>query len=297
LHVLNLNDLRIFVQAVDAGGFAAAARRLGCPKSTISKRVAVLEAGLGVQLLHRTSRRFVLTGPGEEFYDHARAAVIEAEAAENAVLRRISEPTGIVRITASVPTTQFRLAIQLPSLARQFPKLEIRLHVTDRFVDLVQEGFDLAVRSHMAPLPDSDLLQRQIRTEPIILVASPDYLARRGKPAQPEAVARHDGLMMSASRADWTLADREGRQVVVKPHVRFFADESMALLRAAEASLGIVALPQAIAAPSVESGALDFVLPGWTAGTVTTTILTPHRRGQLPAVRAVMDFLAREAKA
>lgn len=175
----NFNDLHMFVQAVDNGGFAAAARHLGVPKSTVSKRVAELEANLDIRLIHRTSRSFVLTDVGKDFYDHARAAVIEAEAAESVVQRRQAEPQGTVRITASVPVAQFHLADRLPVLARAYPKLDLQLHVTDRFVDLVREGFDIAIRSHFAPLPDSDLMQRRMTVEQITLVASPDYLVRR----------------------------------------------------------------------------------------------------------------------
>jgi DNA-binding transcriptional LysR family regulator len=288
---VNLNDLQFFVQAVDSGGFAAAARRLGCPKSTISKRVAELEARLGVQLIHRTSRSFTLTEVGRDYYDHARAAMIEVEAAENVVHRRLAEPSGLVRITASVPTTQFRLADRLPDLARAYPKLQIQLHVTDRFVDVLQEGFDIAVRSHFEPLPDSDLLQRRMSDEPFVLVAAPDYLALRGTPSTPHALTEHDGLLGSLSSKTWRLNDGHGREVEVAPIPRFYADESTPLLKAAEAGLGIVSLPRSFTEAAVTRGQLVRVLPEWTAGVVTTTILTPHRRSQLPAVRAAIDFL------
>jgi DNA-binding transcriptional LysR family regulator len=289
--MLNLNDLRFFVHAAESGGFAAASRRLGLPKSTISKRVGELERQLGLSLVHRSSRRFVLTDPGRDFYDHARAAVIEAEAAESVVHRRLAEPAGMVSITASVPSAQFHLARQLPVLARTYPKLRIRLHVTDRFVDLVQEGFDIAVRSHYGPLPDSDLLQRRLRQDRIVLVASPAYLAERGVPETPEALSDHDGLLIGPSTATWELSGPRQRTVSTSPNPRFFADESLALIGAAEAGLGIAALPHGIAAPALQGGRLAAVLPEWHAGTVTTTILTPHRRSQLPSVRAVIDFL------
>lgn len=286
------NDLHIFVQAVDNGGFAAAARHLGVPKSTISKRVAELEADLGIRLIHRTSRSFVLTDVGRDFYDHARAAVIEAEAAESVVQRRQAEPQGTVRITASVPVAQFHLACRLPALARAYPKLDLQLHVTDRFVDLVREGLDIAIRSHFGPLPDSDLMQRRMTVERITLVASPDYLALRGTPAHPEDLAGHDGLLTGPASRTWHLTDEDGREVQVTPAARLIADESSVLLKAAAAGLGIACLPEVISAASLESGELMRVLPGWAAGSVTSTILTPHRRGQLPAVRAVIDFLA-----
>ncbi|CAM4043401.1 LysR substrate-binding domain-containing protein [Bordetella muralis] len=293
--MLNLNDLHFFAQAVDSGGFAAAARRLGCPKSTVSKRVATLEATLGVQLLHRTSRSFTLTDVGRDVYDHARAVMIEAEAAETVVHRRLAEPSGTVRITASVPIAQFQLADRLPILARQYPKLSIQLHVTDRFIDLVQEGFDIAIRSHFAALPDSDLVQRRMSEEPITLVAAPSYIAQRGEPPTPEALSDHDGLMTSATMKLWRLGDTSGRIVEVAPRPQLYADESVSLIKAAEMGLGIVCLPDMISAQAIREGRLIRVLPAWRAGSVMTTILTPHKRGQLPAVRAVIDFLMQEA--
>ncbi|MFY1989071.1 LysR substrate-binding domain-containing protein [Achromobacter xylosoxidans] len=289
--MLNLNDLHFFAQAVDSGGFAAAARRLGCPKSTVSKRVATLETALGVQLLHRTSRSFTLTDVGRDVYDHARAVMIEAQAAETVVHRRLAEPSGTVRITASVPVAQFQLADRLPVLARRYPKLRIQLHVTDRFVDLVQEGFDIAIRSHFAALPDSDLVQRRMAEEPITLVAAPSYVAERGAPQAPQALGDHDGLMAGMATKSWRLGDASGHIVEVAPRPRLHADESTALMQAAQAGLGIVCLPRTISAQAVSEGTLMRVLPAWTAGRVTTTILTPHKRGQLPAVRAVIDFL------
>lgn len=289
--MLNLNDLHFFTAAVDHGGFAAAARRLGCPKSTVSKRVAALEAQLGAVLIHRNSRNFTLTDVGRDCYDHARAAVIEAEAVETVVLQRQAEPAGIVRITTSVPNAQFRLAHRLPVLARRHPRLLVQLHVTDRFVDLVQDGFDIALRSHFAPLPDSDLMQRRMSEDAITVVAAPSYVACYGEPETPEALAGHDGLMSSMTSRSWRLRNGQGRIVEVAPRQRFHADESVPLLMAAEAGLGIVCLPELISASSVAQGRLVRLLPDWTAGRVTTTILTPHRRGQLPAVRAVIDFL------
>jgi DNA-binding transcriptional LysR family regulator len=288
----NLNDLVFFVQAVETGSFAAAGRRLGQPKSTVSKRVAELEAALGVRLIHRTSRHFALTELGRDVYDHARAAVIEAESAEIIVRRRQAEPSGTVRITTSVPTAQFHLADRLHELARSFPKLSLELHVTDRFIDLVQEGFDIALRSHFAPLPDSGLMQRRIAAEPIILVASPDYLEVRGEPLEPDALKEHDGLIISATARSWRLANRSGDIVEIEPRPRLTADESVVLMRSAIAGLGVVCLPESIAATALAQGTLTRVLPDWTAGSVTTTLLTPHRRGQLPAVRAVIDFLS-----
>lgn len=289
--MLNLNDLKFFVAAIEHGGFAAAARRLGVPKSTVSKRVAELEAALGARLILRTSRSFTLTEAGRDFHEHARAALIEAEAAEDAVRSRASEPSGTVRITASVPTAQFDLAPHLPRLARLYPRLHLQLDVTDRFVDVVQEGYDIAVRSHFAPLPDSGLVQRRARVNPIVLVASPDYLAQRGTPDTPEALAQHDGLLTAPGATSWQLDDGQGRVLRVVPRPRMTANESIALLHAATAGLGITCLPAHMCRDALTAGTLQRVLPAWTAGHVTTTLVMPHRRGLLPGVRVTVEFL------
>ena len=289
--MLNLNDLVLFATAVDSGGFAAASRRLGVPKSTISKRVAALEDELGVRLIHRTSRSFVLTDTGRDFHEHARAALIETEAAENAVRRRVAEPSGRVRITCGVPTAQDYLAPHLPALARAYPRLQVEVDVSDRFVDLVQEGYDIGVRSHFAPLPDSGLIQRQAAVEPIVLLAAPAYIAERGEPRAPQELAEHDGLLTGPTNTEWTLRDEAGASVAVSPRPRMVANEGRVLAAAAIAGLGVAVLPERQCAAELGDGRLLRVLPQWRAGLVTTSLVMPHRRGQLPGVRATVEFL------
>ncbi len=290
---MNLNDLALFAQAVDSGGFAPAARRFGVPKSTLSKRVAALESSLGASLIARNSRSFRLTEVGAEFYRHARAALIEVESAAQVVQRRQAEPSGTVRLTAAVPVVQFQLAPHLPALARLYPRLQLHVDASDRFVDVVHEGFDIAVRSHFAPLPDSALVQRVLARETILLVASPGYLREHGTPKRPGELAGHAGLIVGGDSARWTLRNQRGDTQEVAPVARMVCNESVALLHAARAGLGIVCLPESICGHLVGPGReLVRVLPGWTAGTVTTTALMPHRRGQLPAVQKVLEFLA-----
>ncbi len=290
--MLNLNDLVLFAAAVEHGGFAAASRRLGVPKSTVSKRVAALEDELGVRLIHRTSRSFTLTETGRAFHEHAHAALIETEAAQEVVRSRVAEPSGKVRITAGVPTAQDYLAPHLPALARAYPRLHVQLDVTDRFVDLVQEGYDIAVRSHFAPLPDSGLIQRQALVESIVLVAAPSYLAECGWPATPQELVAHDALLTGQSSATmWNLSNDDGDSVQVAPIARMTANESRVLSTAAVAGLGITCLPERMCRAELDSGRLVRVLPEWIAGRVATTLVMPHRRGQLPGVRATVEFL------
>jgi len=292
---MNLNDLQFFVQAVDCGGFAAAARRLGVPKSTISKRVAELEARLGARLIHRTSRSFSLTDLGRDFFLHARASVIEAENAENIVRTRLGEPSGTVRLTTSVPTAQFTLAPHLGELSVRYPKLTLALHVTDRFVDIVQEGFDIAIRSHQQPLADSALVQRRLSIHDFYVVASPGYVSQHGAPSLPEDLARHRSIVANPSEMSWRLLSTEGGTVEAVVNPVMAADEPFVLLKAAAAGIGITCLPTSVCRGALADGTLVRLLPDWTAGSITTTILMPHRRGQLPSVRAVVDLLLERA--
>ena len=292
--MLNLNDVIVFVQVVDHGGFAAAGRALGIPKSTLNKRLSELEKAIGVRLVQRTSRSFAVTEIGRDFYRHAAAMLIEAEAAEHVVKGRLAEPSGTVRITTSLPIAQFRLAALLPRIAVSYPKIRIVLDASDRFVDIVQEGFDIAIRNHFAPLPDSELVQRRLYFEPTWLVASADYLRDKGVPVRPEDVGGLDGLMASPSETVWKLQDGQGAVAEVKPSPRYVANETVCLLEAARAGLGVACLAGSFCTPLIAAGALVRILPDWTAGGVATTLLMPHRRGQLPSVRVVADLLIAE---
>jgi DNA-binding transcriptional LysR family regulator len=292
--MLNLNDLLVFVRVVDYGGFAAASRALGIPKSTLSQRLSALEKAIGVRLVQRTSRSFVVTEIGRDFHRHAAAMLIEAEAAEHVIKGRLAEPSGTVRITTSLPIAQFRLARVLPRLAASYPKVRVELHVSDRFVDIVQEGFDIAIRNHFAALPDTDLVQRRINFDPAWLVASVEYLQEKGMPVQPEDASALDGLMASPSDTAWRLQNDQGVVAEVTPLPRYVANETVCLLEAAKAGLGVACLASSFCAPLIASGALVRLLPEWTANGVATTLLMPHRRGQLPSVRVIADRLIAE---
>jgi DNA-binding transcriptional LysR family regulator len=289
--MLNLNDLQIFVQVVDHGGFTAASRALGLPKQTLSKRIVELERRAGVRLIQRTSRSFAVTELGRELYRHAAAMVIEAEAAENVILGRLAEPSGTVRVTASVPTVQTRLASLLPRAATAYPKIRIVLHASDRFVDVVQEGYDIALRTHFSPLPDSDLVQRRVSTEHFWLVVSPAHLEGRILD-DPDDLTGLTGIFSTQVQTGWKLSDHNGRQRSVTLTAGYVANEGTAILAAATAGLGIASLPSSMCELHVKSGALVRVAPAWTAGEITTTLIVPSRRGLLPSVRIVADLIA-----
>jgi len=294
--MMKLNDLFFFVRVVDHRGFAAASRALGIPKSSISKRIAALENDLGIRLIHRTTRQFAVTETGTGFYRHAKAALIEAEAAEEFVREQLSEPRGLVRLTASAAMVQMALAELIPEIAALYPKIQISLVTTNRYVDLLQEKFDIAIRAHRTELPDSEYVQRKLGYSPNYLVASPAYLAEHGTPREPEDLCDHLGIFidaMESQKPTWRLC-RQGAAAVDIPLIpKLFADDPSASLNAALAGTAIANLPHGLCWPHIQTGKLVRLMPGWRTGGTTTTILMPHRRGQLPAVRAVVDSLAK----
>jgi DNA-binding transcriptional LysR family regulator len=220
----------------------------------------------------------------------------EVEAAEESVKRRVSEPQGAIRLTCTVPVAQFVVADLLPRFALKFPKVDIIQHATNRYVDLVNEGFDLALRAHSQPLPDSTLISRPIAPTPWGLFASEAYVAEHSAPKLPNDLANHVGLDLSDIRNEscWRLYRRSRAEHPVRFKPRVCSDDMITLKKAAQSGLGIVALPIYLCRADVRDRKLVRILPEWTAGSATTTLLAPSRRGLLPSVRAFSDFLAAE---
>ncbi|MDT2021719.1 LysR substrate-binding domain-containing protein [Methylocella sp. CPCC 101449] len=295
--MLDLNDLRLFVQVADHGGFAAAGRALAMPKSTLAKRIGDFETRLGLRLFQRHARQFALTEIGRELYERAQAMLVEAETAEALIQGRLHEPAGLVRFTASVLEAQTLLTDLLPEFAVAHPKVFLELDATDRLVDVIEDGFDLALRTHYGPLPDSSQVQRRLGVSFNHLVCAPSYLEGRPRPNSPAELGGHLGIWfaLKTKALPWRFYDDQGRSfedAAAMPCWRFVSNDPATLLNAAIAGLGIASLPARMCAGALASGQLVRLLEGWHPGGPTLTLLTPHRRGQLPAVRALSDFLA-----
>lgn len=293
--MLNLTNVFYFVQVVNHGGFTAASRVLFISKSTLSLRIQQLEADLGVQLLNRNSRKLGLTNVGGEFYHHAQSLLQEAEAAENVGRQRQSEPSGTIRITSSVTVAQFALHEILPAFMDKYPKVNIELYTTDIITDIVGEGYDLAIRAHSAPLPDSSLIQRTLAKVSWHLFASENYLKLKGNPHCPNDLLTHDAITLGRGTAQsWSLYSLNRPTVTVPFHARFVSNNLVALKQAAEAGLGVVALPDYVCRESVIKEKLVYVLPQWHAGYSQLTALAPVQQRWLPAVRVLLDYLVDE---
>src|SRR5262245_1759620 len=254
---MDLDDLRTFVEVADAGGVSPGARRLGISKSIVSRRLARLEEALGVQLLSRTTRGAALTKAGASFGEHAARIMSEINTAQEAILPE-GDVRGLLRVAAPLSFGPTHLAPVLAELARRHPLLHVHAAYSDRFVDLVGEGFDVAVR--LGILPDSNLVARRICAIHGKFVVSPDYLAAHGAPQTPDDLLSHEALMQGTE--SWRLVDR-GRPIVLRPRGRFKADNGAALLAAALAGLGVAALPDFLIDAHVDTGALIPVLSNY----------------------------------
>lgn len=289
-----LDDLYLFARVVEAGGFAAAERATGIPKSRLSRRVAALEAHLATQLLHRGARRFVVTPTGEQVFRRAQAIVAEAEAVEAVVREAAAEPSGLVRINTSVLFGERVLAALLVEFCQHHPKVTVAMGLTDRFVDVVAERVDLAIRFAGAALENADVVARRIGVSPVVLVASPALLARVPAPATPADLDPGLCLGMGAPARvrPWSFRALDGAEVQVRPKPRFISDSMVALRQAAIAGLGFAQIPRSASFREIEAGTLVELLPDWAPAPGIAYAVYPSRRGASPAVRHLIDFLA-----
>jgi DNA-binding transcriptional LysR family regulator len=282
---LDIEELRTFVEVADAGGVSTAARRLGVAKSLVSRHLARLEAELGVQLLARTTRGAALTEAGATFRNHAAKACAEIDAA-----REMFSPEGGLRgrFRVAMPLTfgPTHLAPVLADMARRHPQLHILTVYSDRFVDLVAEGFDCAVR--VGYLQDSNLIARHVGPIYGIMVASPEYIDANGAPEKPEELAGHQALMQGTEV--WQFMD--GDQILtVRPQGRFKADNGTALVAAALAGLGVAWVPESIINDHVASGALVPVLTRYPPPPAGVYVVRPPNQHPAPKVRVLTDLL------
>jgi DNA-binding transcriptional LysR family regulator len=286
------NDLLIFARVAELGSFSRAAERLGLPKSTVSRRLAALEQRMGERLLLRTTRRQTLTEFGLQLLEHARQVVAELDAVGVLREQRQAAPSGRLRVSMPGDFANLVLVDSLAAFMALHPAISLELDLSPRRVDLLGEGFDVAVR--MGELPDDALLvATQLAVFAHGLYASPGYLAERGDPQGPDDLARHTAVRLlrgNGEPAAWTLLQGERRWSGV-PVGRVSANSPEMLIRLARAGAGIAAVPNHFAAADVRAGALRRVLPGWTMPTSTAWVVYPGRKLMSPKTRAFVDML------
>lgn len=290
----DLNDLYYFAMVVEHGGFASAERALGIPKSRLSRRIVQLETDLGVRLLQRSTRRFAVTEVGQNVYRHAQAMLSEAQSAREAVERLSAEPRGVIKVSCPVSLAQQQLAELLPDFLNLHPQVRVQLQVSNRRVDLINEGFDIALRVRTQLNDDGSLVMRSFGQVRELLVASPKYLDARGRPAAPQDLESHATLSMSEdeARQRWELHGPDDTTVRVDIQPRLMGHDFPLLMEIAKKGHGIALLPETVCAEAILRGELEPVLPDWSLPQGICHAVFPSRRGLLPAVRVFIDFLA-----
>ncbi|HHA2299220.1 TPA: LysR family transcriptional regulator [Enterobacter asburiae] len=292
----DLNDFVWFVKVVDYGGFAAAGRALDLPKSRLSRRIAQLEERLGVRLIHRTTRQFTVTEVGQTFYQHCKAMMVEAEAAEEAVAALQAEPRGVVRITCPITLLHVHVGPMLARFMARYPGINLQLEATNRRVDLVGEGVDIAIRVRPRPFDDSDLVLMVLADRGHCLVAGPALIQRLGEPVVPSELSAWPGLSMNEGKHihKWALSGPGGAKAEIHYHPRLITTDMLALREAAMAGIGVVQLPILMVKDQLASGELVRVLNAWEPRREVIHAVYPSRRGLLPSVRTLVDFLTEE---
>jgi DNA-binding transcriptional LysR family regulator len=291
-----LTGMRMFVEAVDGGSFSAAGRRLGLAPSSVARGIGALEDELKTRLLNRTTRKLSLTEAGRVYHDRSRRILAEIEEAKLSVANLETGPRGLLKITVPVVFGRLYVAPVLPEFLKASPDVQIDLGMTDSYVDLVEEGVDVAVR--IGTLQDSSLVARKLAPTRRVLCASPAYFQRCGRPERPEQLKDHNCLSykFSGGRPVWRFRE-DGNEHVIEIDGTLRTNNADALHSAALAGIGIVVLPLFMVGPDVRRGALEVIFPDvqFAAASLDADIwaVYPYGRHLSPKVRAFVDFLVR----
>jgi DNA-binding transcriptional LysR family regulator len=290
----DLNAMLLFAKVVEHGSYSAAARATGLQTSKLSRRIAELELQLGVRLLQRTTRKVSVTDVGQSYYLHCAALAAEAKAAQEAIDRTRSTPQGLVRMSCPISLIQGAVGAIVARFLVAEPLVRIYVDMTNRRVDVVEEGFDIALRVRTPPLEASDLAMRKISDNAAMLVASGAFLDRHGRPAHPSELARFATVSMTTAgdKYLWHFREQDCTAITVTHTPRLMTDSFEALHEAALAGIGVAYLPQFVVQESVRTGALERVLPEFSLPPGLLHAVFPSRRGMVPAVRALIDALA-----
>jgi DNA-binding transcriptional LysR family regulator len=294
----NLNDMLYFAQVVDSGSFAAAARMLGMPQSTLSRRVADLEVALGVRLIERTTRRLSLTKIGETYHGHCTALKENAQAAQDAISIARNEPYGLVKLSCPISLAQTTVRPVLPAFLRRHPKVRIEMLVNNAACEPMQQGIDVALRVRTSLADSGSHVVKQFGTVANMLVASPALLRRGGMLRSPGDLLRLPSVAMSAvdGWAGVALAGPDGAGFELRHRPCIAADDVDTLRHLVLDGTGIGVLPAYMCRAALGDGRLVEALPGWTPLPEIFHAVFPSRRGMVPAVRALLDFLGDHAK-
>ena len=290
------NEMALFVRVVDSKGFRAAADHLGISPSVVSKYITRLEDRLSARLLNRTTRRLALTEVGRVYYEHAQRILAEIEEAERVVSESQAAPQGLLRLSVPLAFGRFMIAPVLPDYLFLHPKMRISVVVHDREVDLIEEGFDLVIRS--STLKDSTMIARRLIKNRRVVCATPGYFEKHGTPLRPDALADHNCLINPAysHQRTWSF-NAKGRHWVVSVSGNLEFDNPLALREAARKGLGVVLLPQYVVQRDLDQGVFQAVLTDFVLEDPDVFLVYPSSKHLSSKVRSFVDFLVAHFKA
>lgn len=293
----DLEGLAVFAKVAELRSFAAAAAELGLSKATVSKAVSRLEKRLGTRLFNRTSRRLALTDAGRGLSERAMRVLAEGEAAESEARAQSATPRGLVRIAVPMSFGVREVAPVLPDFFGECPDVSVDLHLSDAVVDLIGNGFDMALR--IAALPDSSLVARRLCAVPRMLVASPQYLKQRGRPKHPRELEAHAclGYAYLPTPEVWRFTNRAGEEVSIRTSGPLRANNADALMPALLAGVGLAVQPEFLVKDDIAAGRLEMVLLGWTLPDIALHLVMPPGGPRPARVEAFADFLIRRFSA
>jgi LysR family transcriptional regulator for bpeEF and oprC len=288
-----LQAMEVFVQVVDAGGFTRAAEHMQLPKATVSTLIQSLEAALAVKLLHRTTRQVSVTADGAAYYERCLRILSDVREAEESLSRTRLSPSGRLRVDAPTGLASDVLIPALPDFFARYPDIQLELGCSDRTIDLIEEGVDCAVRG--GQLADSNLIARRVGILNFVTCATPDYLARYGRPAHPDELVRHRCVNYFSSRTgklfDWDFA-RNGERIQVALPGHIAVNDTNAYIAAGLAGLGIVQMPNFMLEPMISNGRFELLLADWTSDPLPVHVVYPQNRHLSAKVRVFVEWVA-----
>lgn len=289
--VENITDLLIFTHAVKAGSLSAAGRELGFSGAVVSKRLQRLEEQLGIRLLNRSTRRLGVTEEGARYHEYCVRVLAELEEAETLITKGSRQPRGTLRVTVPAAFGRLHIAPLVPEFLRRYPDLHLSLHLSDGIVDLIEDGYDVAVR--IGEMRDSNLVARYLGVDRRLVVATPSYLAQYGEPSHPEDLMQHNALLFAnpAPLNQWQFVDNEGAVHSVKVSGNFETNNCEALREAIMADLGIALRPTWDVWRDIQNGTLKVLLPDYTPPSFNIQAVYPSRRHLPQKVRVFIDLL------
>jgi len=289
----NFNDMFLFSKVVEHDGITGAAHALGMARSKISRRISALETSLGARLIQRSTRHFAVTELGKEFNKHCLNMIAEANAAFDKVAQAHERPAGLVRMSCPAMLAQYVIGPLLPLFMRDYPEVRIAIETANREVG-IEENFDLSFRIRQMPYEDSSLIVRSLGIYQPLLVASPEFLERRGRPTTLDELTKMPTISYSTPQGPhiWTLVSPEKTEIHVRHEPTLIVDDFVVIRQAALQGGGVTLLPLSLCLDDIRSGALEIVLPEYRAPLSELLAVFPSRHGIMPAVRSIIDFLA-----